>query len=123
LKYKPIITAGTLIKGGTGINIVPDYCEATVDIRLIPKQTKEKVKTQITNLIEKLKQKDPQIQVEIQGPHFFITKGIPTICGFGPDGENQWFWMFSERNQHIIKNYVIIRMDEKLAKDIINFLK
>ena len=20
--------------------------------------------------------------------HFFITKGIPTICGFGPDGEN-----------------------------------
>jgi len=53
LKYKPlkifegrksVITPGTLIKGGTGINIVPDYCEATVDIRLMPGQTKEGIK-------------------------------------------------------------------------------
>jgi len=126
---KPVITPGTLIRGGSGINIVPDYCEATVDIRLMPGQTKEKVKKEILSCIEKLKQRNPEIQVEIQdlmfvpsvwiskkekivkilekntelilgkkpeiGPagawcdgHFFIRKGIPTICGFGPDGDN-----------------------------------
>lgn len=127
---KPVITPGTLIKGGTGINVVPDYCEAMVDIRLMPGQAKENVKKEILNCIEKLKQKDSQIKTEIQdlmfvpsvyisekekivkllkenaasilerepkigpaGPwcdaHFLINKGIPTICGFGPDGENQ----------------------------------
>lgn len=127
---KPVITPGTLIKGGAGINIVPDYCEATVDIRLMPGQTKEAVKKEILSCIEKLKRKDPQIQIEIEdlmfvpsvhisknekivktleknaseilkqkpeigpaGPwcdaHFFIGEGIPTICGFGPAGENQ----------------------------------
>lgn len=126
---KPVITPGTLIKGGTAINIVPDYCEATIDIRLMPGQTKEGVKKEILNCIKKLKQKDPQIKTEIQdlmftpsvyisknekivkdleensnfvlgrkpeigsaGPwndaHFFIEKGIPTVAGFGPDGEN-----------------------------------
>jgi len=126
---KPVITPGTLIKGGSGINIVPDYCEATVDIRLMPGQTKEQVKSKIFNCIEKLKRKDPKINIEIQDlifvpsvyisknekivkileenakiilgrkpeigvagswcdAHFFIQKGIPTICGFGPDGDN-----------------------------------
>ncbi len=34
--------------------------------------------------------KEPEIG--LAGPwcdaHFLINKGIPTICGFGPDGEN-----------------------------------
>ena len=125
-----MVTPGTLIKGGSGINIVPDYCEATVDIRLVPGQTKKSIKKEILHCIEKLKQKDTQVKAEIQdlifvssvyisenekivkilkenvnfvlgrhpeigsaGPwcsaHFFIKKGIPTICGFGSDGENQ----------------------------------
>lgn len=126
---KPVITPGTIIKGGLGINIVPDHCEAIVDIRLVPGQTKEEVKNEIQNCIERLKQKDPQIKIEIQdlmfvssvyisktekivrvlernvefvlkrkpkigvsGPwcdaHFFIEKGIPAVCGFGPEGKN-----------------------------------
>lgn len=126
---KPVITPGTLIKGGTGINIVPDYCKATVDMRLMPGQTRKEVKKEIQTCINGLKKKDPQIQLEIQdlmfvssvyisknenivkilkknagyilggepeiGPagawcdsHFFIEKGIPTISGFGPQGEN-----------------------------------
>ena len=71
LKHKPVkifkdrksvITPGTLIKGGTGINIVPDYCEATIDVRLMPGQTKEGVKKEILDYIEKLKQKDSEIK-------------------------------------------------------------
>jgi acetylornithine deacetylase/succinyl-diaminopimelate desuccinylase family protein len=126
---KPVVTPGTLIKGGNGINIVPDYCEATVDIRLMPGQTKEQVKSEILSCIEKLKIKNSKLNIEIQDlmfvpsvyisknekivkilennaklilgrkpevgvagswcdAHFFINKGIPTICGFGPDGDN-----------------------------------
>ncbi len=126
---KPVITPGTLIKGGSGINVVPDYCEATVDVRLLPSQTKGQVKGEILNCIEKLKEKVPKINIEIRDlmfvpsvyiskterivkilknnakfilgkepeigitgswcdAHFFIENGIPTICGFGPDGDN-----------------------------------
>jgi len=126
---KPVITPGTLIRGGSGINIVPDYCEATVDIRLMPGQTKEQVKKEVLACIKKLKKNDSLLKVKIQDlmfvpsvyiskeerivkvlkenarlilkkesklsvagswcdAHFFIAKGIPTICGFGPDGDN-----------------------------------
>lgn len=167
LKYKPVkifkgrksvVTPGTLIKGGSGINIVPDYCEATVDIRLMPGQTKESIKKEILHCIEKLKQKDTQVKAEIQdlifvpsvyisenekivkilkenvnfvlgrhpeigpaGPwcdaHFLIKKGIPTICGFGPDGENQ----------HAVNEFVYINSIIQVCKiyslTAFNFLK
>ncbi|MCL0057787.1 peptidase dimerization domain-containing protein, partial [Dehalococcoidales bacterium] len=68
---KPVITPGTLIKGGSGINIVPDYCEATVDIRLMPGQTKKQVKTEILECIKKI-EKDPKMNVEIQNLMFVL---------------------------------------------------
>ncbi|MDI6798777.1 MAG: M20/M25/M40 family metallo-hydrolase, partial [Candidatus Aenigmarchaeota archaeon] len=74
---KPVITPGTLIKGGSGINVVPDYCEATIDIRLMPGQTKAQVKKEILNCIDKLKQKDPQLQAEIQDLMFVPSVYIP----------------------------------------------
>ena len=142
-KRKPVITPGTLIKGGTGINIIPDYCEATVDIRLMPGQTKKEIKEEVLDCIKRLKKRDSQIQVGIQDltfipavyiskgekivktleknakiilgkkpeisvspsgcdAHFFIEKGIPTICGFGPDGEN-----FHGINEFVYTNSVI----------------
>jgi succinyl-diaminopimelate desuccinylase len=69
---KPVITPGTLIKGGSGINIVPDYCEATIDIRLMPNQIKKEVKEEIINCIENLRQQDPQLKVKIQDFLMFI---------------------------------------------------
>jgi acetylornithine deacetylase/succinyl-diaminopimelate desuccinylase family protein len=135
-----VITPGTLIKGGSGINIVPDYCEATVDIRLMPGQTKQAIKKQILNCIKKTA---PQAQAKIQDlmfipgmaisenekivkilaknakfilgkkpkialspsacdAHFFIKKGIPTICGFGPSGDN-----FHGTNEFVYTNSII----------------
>jgi acetylornithine deacetylase/succinyl-diaminopimelate desuccinylase-like protein len=35
-RFKTIITPGTVISGGTSVNIVPDSCEALVDVRLTP---------------------------------------------------------------------------------------
>ncbi|MFQ3566610.1 MAG: M20/M25/M40 family metallo-hydrolase [Aggregatilineales bacterium] len=34
--YRTVITPGTVVQGGTSISIVPDRCEALVDIRLTP---------------------------------------------------------------------------------------
>ncbi len=34
--YRTVITPGTVIQGGTSINIVPEHCEALVDIRTTP---------------------------------------------------------------------------------------
>ncbi len=46
-----------VIKGGTKINIVPDYCEVEVDRRLIPGETPQIAIREIKNLLKKLKLK------------------------------------------------------------------
>jgi acetylornithine deacetylase/succinyl-diaminopimelate desuccinylase-like protein len=42
-RFKTVITAGTVISGGTSINIVPDRCEALLDIRLTPEFDRARV--------------------------------------------------------------------------------
>lgn len=46
------------INGGVAINIVPDKCEAKIDIRLLPSQTKEETINKITKTLENLKSED-----------------------------------------------------------------
>jgi acetylornithine deacetylase/succinyl-diaminopimelate desuccinylase family protein len=74
----PVITPGTIIKGGDAINVVPDKCEALCDVRLLPGQTKEKVKKQIVDCILKLQRKDSWIKFKIQDlayvPSVYISK-------------------------------------------------
>ncbi len=43
------------INGGVAINIVPDKCEANIDIRLIPFQTKDEILDTIKSKIDELK--------------------------------------------------------------------
>jgi len=50
----PTISAGTVIKGGTKTNIVPELCESEVDVRITPGMTKEQVLEEITAVIDKL---------------------------------------------------------------------
>jgi len=60
-KKNPILGSGTInvgvIKGGTKINIVPDFCEMEVDRRLIPTETPALAVKQIKSLLKKLKLK------------------------------------------------------------------
>jgi acetylornithine deacetylase/succinyl-diaminopimelate desuccinylase-like protein len=35
-QYRTLFTPGTVVQGGVSINIVPDHCEALVDIRITP---------------------------------------------------------------------------------------
>lgn len=55
------------IQGGAAINIVPQYCEAGVDLRLVPGQTREGVLSEITARLETvLGQQTVQERVKIQ---------------------------------------------------------
>ena len=109
---KPVITPGTLIRGGTAINIVPDYCEAMIEIRLMPGQKKEKIKKELFDYLQILKEKDPQIKFKIKDLIFvpsvwisekekivellkknarFILKREPKIGSSGPWSDAHFF--------------------------------
>ena len=60
----PLITPGTKIKGGTGINVIPDRCETLFDCRLSFGQTKNTIKEDIINAIEKLKKQNKQFKIK-----------------------------------------------------------
>ncbi len=127
-EFRTVLTPGTLINGGTSINIVPDSCEAAVDIRLTPEVTRQHIEALIDDCIQRVsaergvtftrtllndasaaltsddamivqvlesvvrdvKHKEPQRVVA--GPanegYLLNDRGIPTICGFGPEGAN-----------------------------------
>ena len=57
----PLLGSGTInvgvIKGGTKINIVPDFCEVEIDRRLIPGETPKIAINQIKEILKKLKLK------------------------------------------------------------------
>jgi len=61
---KPTVNVGR-ISGGERPNVVPDSCEAEIDIRYLPNQSHSKVINDLKKLIENLKKKDHQIDAEI----------------------------------------------------------
>ncbi|MBI1278303.1 MAG: ArgE/DapE family deacylase [Anaerolineaceae bacterium] len=127
-EFRTVVTPGTLIKGGTSINIIPDLCEAAVDIRLTPDTNRQQIESLLDTCMTRVEQErgvtftrsllndasatltsiDSTIvqvlesvvrdvkQIEPQrivaGPsnegYLLNERGIPTICGFGPAGEN-----------------------------------
>jgi succinyl-diaminopimelate desuccinylase len=66
----------SLIQGGTAINIVPDKCEAKIDLRFLPSQTKNKILNKIYSELKKLKKNNPKISYKIemlQSENAFLT--------------------------------------------------
>jgi len=63
---KPMIHCGTTIESRAGLhpNMIPDYCNATFDIRLLPGQNVDKVLQQIIDSIDSLN--DPKLKYEIK---------------------------------------------------------
>lgn len=66
--YVPDVTIvpAFYIKGGTGANTVPDYCEAKCDIRPVPGMTKEGLSQEIWQIIEELKAEDPNFAADFE---------------------------------------------------------
>ncbi len=56
----------SLIKGGVAINIVPDECEISIDIRFLPSQSKQEILDKISNALRGLKKKKNNINYKIE---------------------------------------------------------
>ncbi|MFQ6050894.1 MAG: M20 family metallopeptidase [Candidatus Hydrothermarchaeota archaeon] len=67
---KPTINVGK-IRGGTKVNVVPDYCEIEIDRRIIPGEDIEEVKKEI---IENLKGEECSIEYFLHAKPFEIEK-------------------------------------------------
>ena len=75
MRYTTINVGG--IKGGTKVNVVPDYCEIEVDFRVIPEHTLEEIKEKVEKVIAKLMEQDPEMNIEILKLSNFETR--PTV--------------------------------------------
>jgi acetylornithine deacetylase/succinyl-diaminopimelate desuccinylase family protein len=74
----PNIAPGTVIKGGTKENIIPDLCEAICDIRVVPGMTMEDTLQEVREIIESLKKKDPDIEAEVLSHFWWPPSEIST---------------------------------------------
>lgn len=61
----PPVLSVTTIQGGTKINVIPDLCKIEVDRRLLPGETPEAALSQIKNAIDSVKERDHQLETEI----------------------------------------------------------
>jgi len=62
----PTISPGTVISGGHKTNIIPEQCEAEVDVRLVPGMTQESVVRKINQTIDVLKAEDPKFSASAE---------------------------------------------------------
>lgn len=56
-RYRTIFTPGTVISGGTSINVVPDRCEALMDIRITPEFSRERVEALLQTSIGQIQRR------------------------------------------------------------------
>ncbi len=61
--FRPTSLNVGVIKGGTKQSIVPDYCDADIDMRLNPSQSKEAVLAEIEKISAELKRKNPEFNL------------------------------------------------------------
>lgn len=73
----PNLNIGT-IRGGTKHNQVPDRCEMTCDIRLLPSQDPYDVKLQVEQMVSELKASDPRIEAIVEfSDHWLSGPRLP----------------------------------------------
>lgn len=77
LVHPPTINIG-IIKGGEGVNIVPDECEFTIDARYLPGMTADSVALQIKKIIEKTTKKYKLETLNMQLP-YELNRNNPLI--------------------------------------------
>jgi acetylornithine deacetylase/succinyl-diaminopimelate desuccinylase-like protein len=77
LPGSPNLNIGT-IRGGTKHNQVPDRCEMTCDIRLLPSQDPYDVKLQVEQMIGDMKKSDPRIEATVEfSDHWLSGPRLP----------------------------------------------
>lgn len=73
----PNLNIGT-IRGGTKHNQVPDRCEITLDLRLLPSQDPYDVKVQVEQVVARLSAQDPRIKATVEfSDHWLSGPRLP----------------------------------------------
>jgi len=62
----PTISAGTVIRGGSKTNIIPEQCEAEVDVRLVPGMAEDSIVRKFNQTIDSLKREDPKFSASVE---------------------------------------------------------
>ncbi|MBC7091923.1 MAG: M20 family metallopeptidase, partial [Nitrososphaeria archaeon] len=65
---KPTLNVGTIV-GGIKDNIVPDFCEITIDRRLLPGDSVENVEKEFYQILSRLASEDPDLKFELKLYH------------------------------------------------------
>ncbi|MGD2200735.1 MAG: M20 family metallopeptidase [Candidatus Bathyarchaeota archaeon] len=108
----PTIAPGTVIKGGTKDNVIPELCEAVCDVRIVPGMTVEGVLGEVSSVVDGLREEDPELDVEVTSPLNKPPSEIPvshelfkvadravrTVAGYGlkpvgTSGSNDTSWL------------------------------
>ena len=116
---KSVLTFPTLIRGGSGINIVPGSCEAYGDVRLIPGTSSEEIKYLIKQQLARVSinyyrlddlvvvppaETDPQAEI-VQT----LAAAVQTVTGTSPKREGSGpacdGWMFITRGIPTVCGY------------------
>lgn len=88
-RYRTVVTPGTVIQGGVSVNIVPESCEALVDIRTTPEYTATDIETWFA-----------EIAARSSGISFSFERlnSIPAVCS---DPSTAIFRILSEVTERI----------------------
>jgi acetylornithine deacetylase len=78
----PAVCSVNVIRGGTGVNTIPDRCEIGFDRRTVPGERVEDVLAAIEALLDELRAADPDLQVELVDPIVHPT--------FDPETNRGW---------------------------------
>jgi succinyl-diaminopimelate desuccinylase len=80
----PTISPGTVIRGGSKTNVIPERCEAEVDVRLVPGMTSESVVNKFNEIIKSLKMDDPKFSASVEpfayAPAAEIDESSPALA-------------------------------------------
>ena len=85
-----------------GASVVPDYCRATYDRRLLVGETMEGVLKPIQDCIDELKKEDPELEAKVS---YAIGK---EKCWTGEEIKGERFfpgWLYDEKEEYIQKAY------------------
>lgn len=78
----PSLSIGT-IRGGVATNVVPDWCEATIDRRTLPNESIPEAVADIEQVIAALQQEDSGLQAEVEvlqaGPPIETPLDVPLV--------------------------------------------
>lgn len=91
---RPYIVPGTILAGGTAMNIFPERCVAKVDCRLSVGQTREVVKSQIFACLDRVQRADPEVQYAFHELGFIpaaLTKQTHALVAISQQAISQTF--------------------------------